>query len=246
MSTARPIVCVAGQKPDRGCLVIEEYREGPNLHADVFLAPNAFVIGRVAVGQGSSIWYGAVVRGDLNAVEIGAGTNIQDLSLVCATEEFSTTVGDRVSIEPRCVLRGCRISSDCLVGTGSAVLDGAVVGQGSVIAPGAVLPPGQTYPASTLIEGTPAEAKRPISATERDLAAQAAQAASVRAPGCLRPAAAVLSTIDSVVGSLRLHEIEREAIRLALVRTGNHQSKAAALLGIHRDTLRRKIAEHGL
>lgn len=139
----------------------------PKIGANVFIASNATVIGDVEIGESTNIWYGAVIRGDVNHIRIGARTNVQDLCMIHVTgQEFSTEIGDEVTIGHSAILHGCRLASRVLVGMGAIVLDGVEVGEGSVIAAGAVLPPGKKYPPRVLIMGSPAQVKREV--TEQD------------------------------------------------------------------------------
>jgi len=99
----------------------------PAVHATAFLAEDAVVVGDVQVGEGSSVWFGCVLRGDVNSIRIGARTNIQDLSVVHVTSKtHPTVIGDEVTVGHRVVLHGCTVKDRCLVGIGSVVLDGAV------------------------------------------------------------------------------------------------------------------------
>jgi len=137
------------------------------IHASAFIAPNATVLGNVTLGADASVWYGCVVRGDSEAIEIGAETNIQDLTVVHVTGGLhATTIGDRVTVGHRAILHGCTVHDRCLVGMGAIVLDGAVVGPGAIVAAGAVVPPGATIPPGQLAMGTPAHAVRPVTPAE--------------------------------------------------------------------------------
>jgi gamma-carbonic anhydrase len=139
----------------------------PRLHPSVYVADTAAVTGDVEIGEGSSIWFGTVVRGDVNHVRIGARTNVQDLSVVHVTEDrHPTIVGDDVTVGHRAVLHGCTIRDRCLVGMGAIVLDGAVVGPDAMIGAGALVPPGMVVPPGVLVLGSPARVKRPLTADE--------------------------------------------------------------------------------
>jgi carbonic anhydrase/acetyltransferase-like protein (isoleucine patch superfamily) len=141
--------------------------KAPAVHATAFVAPGAVVVGDVEIGEGSSIWFGSVVRGDVNHVRIGARTNVQDNSVIHVTSKtHPTVVGDEVTIGHRVVLHGCTIKERCLVGIGSIVMDGAVVGPESVIGAGALVPPGMVVPPRTLVMGAPAKVKRDLTVEE--------------------------------------------------------------------------------
>ncbi|HSM91323.1 MAG TPA: gamma carbonic anhydrase family protein [Anaeromyxobacteraceae bacterium] len=139
----------------------------PVVPASAFVAKGAVVVGDVELGEHSSIWFGCVLRGDVNQIRIGARTNVQDLTTLHVTSRtHPTVVGDEVTIGHRVVLHGCTIKERCLVGIGSVVLDGAVVGPEAVIGAGALVPPGMVVPPRTLVMGSPAKVKRDLSPAE--------------------------------------------------------------------------------
>ena len=149
--------------------------KAPRLAASVFLAEGSVVTGDVEIGEDSSIWFGTVVRGDVNQVRIGARTNLQDLTVVHVTAgRHPTVVGDDVSVGHRAVLHGCTVRDRCLVGIGAIVLDGAVVGPDAMIAAGALVPPGMVVPPGKLVLGAPARVRRDL--TPEELAALRARA----------------------------------------------------------------------
>ncbi len=150
-------------------MIIELDGKAPIIGAGVFIAPTAVVIGDVTIGEGSSIWYGTVLRGDMAPIRIGRDTNIQDLCTVHTDYGHPAIVGDRVSVGHRAVIHGCRIEDHVLVGIGAVVLNGAVVGDGAVIAAGALVRENQQVPASVLAAGIPAVIKKTISAEEAEL-----------------------------------------------------------------------------
>lgn len=138
----------------------------PDIHASAFVAPNATLVGRVMIGSGSSIWFQSVVRGDINAITIGANTNIQDGCLLHVTHEHALTVGDHVTVGHGAILHGCTIESSCLISMAAVVLDGAVVGAGSIVAAGAVVAPNSKIPANSLVMGVPAKVVRSVTAQD--------------------------------------------------------------------------------
>ena len=148
--------------------IIEPYGgRSPRLHASVFVAESGAVIGDVEIGEGSSIWYGVVVRGDVNAIRIGARTNVQDLSVVhVTTDTHPTILGDDVTVGHRAVLHGCTVRDRCLVGIGAIVLDGAEIGPDSMVGAGALVPPGMVVPPRVLVLGAPAKVKRELTPDE--------------------------------------------------------------------------------
>ncbi len=139
----------------------------PRIAASAFLAEGSVVVGDVELGEASSLWFGTVVRGDVNRVRIGARTNVQDLSVVHVTSRtHPTVIGDDVTVGHRAVLHGCTIHDRCLVGIGAIVLDGAVVGPDAMVGAGALVPPGMVVPPGTLVLGAPAKVKRPLTPDE--------------------------------------------------------------------------------
>jgi gamma-carbonic anhydrase len=144
--------------------------EMPTLGRDVFIAPGAYVIGNVTIGEESSVWFGAILRGDVGAIVIGARTNIQDLSLIHMTGGISSArIGDDVTVGHGVTLHGCDVGHRCLVGMGSILLDGVRVGDDSVIAAGSLITPRMVIPPGSLVIGRPAKVLRPATATERRL-----------------------------------------------------------------------------
>ncbi len=134
----------------------------PSIDASAFVAENATVIGNVTVGPRASIWYGAVVRGDLEAIVIEEGSNIQDGAVLHADPGDPTRIGPWVTVGHRAVVHGATIEAGALIGIGAVVLNGARVGQGAVIGAGAVVPPGAFIPPGMLALGVPARAVRPV------------------------------------------------------------------------------------
>jgi carbonic anhydrase/acetyltransferase-like protein (isoleucine patch superfamily) len=149
--------------------MIREFEgKSPSLGEEVFLAEDCVVVGDVALGRLSSVWYGAVVRGDVHSIRIGEATNIQDRCVVHVTHDrHPTVIGDYVTVGHSAVVHGCRIGSRTLVGIGAVVLDGVEVGEGTVIAAGSLLPPGRRYPPDSLVVGSPASARRSLSDSEK-------------------------------------------------------------------------------
>lgn len=139
----------------------------PRLGARVFVAPGAVVVGDVELGDDVSVWFGAVVRGDVNRIRIGAGSNLQDGVIVHVTHErHPTTLGEGVVVGHQAVLHGCTVEDGALVGIGARVLDGAVVEVGAQVGAGAVVTPGHRVPAGHLALGIPARPVRPLADEE--------------------------------------------------------------------------------
>jgi carbonic anhydrase/acetyltransferase-like protein (isoleucine patch superfamily) len=140
----------------------------PKVEDDVFVAPTASVIGDVTLEAGASVWYGAVVRGDVEKIVVGAQANVQDNVTLHADPGFPVTVGERVSIGHNAVVHGATVGDDCLIGMGATVLNGAVIGAGSLVAAQALVPQGMVVPPGSLVAGVPAKVRRELSQEERE------------------------------------------------------------------------------
>ncbi|MBI2061959.1 MAG: gamma carbonic anhydrase family protein [Nitrospirae bacterium] len=139
----------------------------PKVPEGVFVAPNAYVIGNVELGSDTGIWFGVTIRGDVNAIAIGARTNIQDGTVIHATKDLWTTrVGANVTVGHAAVIHGCTIADNVLVGMRSVVLDGAEIGEYCFIAAGALVTPGTKIPPRSLVMGMPAKVVRPLKPSE--------------------------------------------------------------------------------
>jgi carbonic anhydrase/acetyltransferase-like protein (isoleucine patch superfamily) len=139
----------------------------PRLGKGVFVAPNATLIGDVFLDDGASIWFGAVLRGDVGAIRIGKRSNIQDLACVHVTDGLSNTVvGDDVTVGHSAILHGCVVGDRCLICMGSILLDNCEVGAGSVIAAGTVVTARTKIPPRSLVRGTPAKVIREVTEEE--------------------------------------------------------------------------------
>ena len=129
-----------------------------------FVAPTASVMGDVSLGADSSVWYQAVLRGDLAPITIGPETNIQDGTVVHVDTGIPCTVGRRVGVGHRVILHGCQVEDECLIGMGAVVLNRVRIGTGSVVAAGAVIPEGMIVPPGSLVMGVPGRIVRPVDA----------------------------------------------------------------------------------
>ncbi len=135
----------------------------PKIHESAFIAPGAVVIGDVEIGPDSSVWFGCILRGDLNYIRVGARTNIQDGTIVHVdSREFHTIIGDDVTIGHMAVIHACTLETGAFVGIGATVLDGAVVEGGAMVAAGALVTPGKRVPAGEMWAGTPARRARAL------------------------------------------------------------------------------------
>jgi len=134
-----------------------------------FIASSASVIGRVSIGTNSSVWYGAIIRGDINTIDIGDGVVIGDRVLIhCSgiSVKAPTTIGNSVTIGPGAIVHGCTLEDECIVGAGAIVMDGAHIQKHSIVGPGAVVPPGKVVPSGQLWTGAPAAFLRPLTPDE--------------------------------------------------------------------------------
>jgi carbonic anhydrase/acetyltransferase-like protein (isoleucine patch superfamily) len=140
----------------------------PEVDPTAFVAPNASVIGRVKLAANSSVFYGAVLRGDIDSISIGAGSNVQDNVSMHTDVGIKLVVGSGVSIGHNAVVHGCTVEDDCLIGMGSIILNHAVIGAGSLVAAGAVVLEGTVVPPGSLVAGVPAKVRRELTAEERE------------------------------------------------------------------------------
>jgi gamma-carbonic anhydrase len=141
----------------------------PKVAASAYIDPSSQVIGDVVLGERSSIWPNATVRGDVNYIRIGEETNVQDNSVLHVEYKIHPLIlGNRVTVGHSVVLHGCVVEDECLIGIGAVVLNGAKVGAGSVIAAGAVVPEGMQIPPGSMVMGVPAKIKREVTAEEKE------------------------------------------------------------------------------
>ena len=146
----------------------------PEVHADAWLDPYCLVIGDVHIGAGSSIWPGAVVRGDINHIRIGVDTNIQDGSVLHNSHDgpfmpggAPLLIGNRVTVGHKAILHGCEIADDCLIGMGAIIMDKVTVEPNVIIGAGSLVPPGKVLHSGFLYTGSPVRQSRPLTERER-------------------------------------------------------------------------------
>lgn len=147
----------------------------PDIPQSTFVAPNATVLGDVAIGEGSGVWFGAVIRGDSNRMRIGSRTNIQDLCVLHVDEHNELSIGDDVTVGHRAILHGCRISDRVLIGMGATVMNGAKIGSDSIVGAGALVTEGADIPQGSLVIGFPAKVRRPLTDEEITLIRRSAE-----------------------------------------------------------------------
>jgi carbonic anhydrase/acetyltransferase-like protein (isoleucine patch superfamily) len=138
----------------------------PVIAPDAFVAPGATVLGRVKIGRSSSVWFGAVVRGDTENITVGQETNLQDLTVVHADVGSPVLIGDRVTVGHRAIIHGCTIGDECMIGMGAIVMNRSVVGPQSIVAAGAVVLEGFKVPPGTMVAGVPAKVIRELKPEE--------------------------------------------------------------------------------
>jgi gamma-carbonic anhydrase len=139
----------------------------PKIHGTAFIAGDAVIIGDVEIGEDSSIWFGSVLRGDVNHIRIGDRTNIQDGTVIhVSSKDHPTILENNITVGHRVTLHGCHIESGCLIGIGSIVLDGARIGKNSLVAAGCLVTPNTHIPSGSLVMGSPARVKRPLTPKE--------------------------------------------------------------------------------
>ena len=137
----------------------------PQIAESVFLAENAVVIGDVVLGEDVNVWYGAVIRGDENRIEVGEGSNVQDNATLHVGKNFPIRVGKGVTIGHNAVVHGCTVGDDTLIGMGATVLNGAVIGKGCIIGAGALIKEKEVIPDFSLCVGVPAKIIRTLDAS---------------------------------------------------------------------------------
>jgi len=134
----------------------------PQIDPTAYVAPQAVVIGDVRLAAHSSVWPTAVLRGDINFIEIGEGSNIQDGSIVHLADDLPVRVGKLVTVGHRAILHACTVEDECLIGMGATILDGAVIGKGSIVGAHALVTKGTRIPPGSLVMGMPAKVVRPL------------------------------------------------------------------------------------
>ena len=146
-------------RPHRGRL--------PRVHPTAYIDDSAQVIGDVEIGEESSVWMAVVIRGDVHRIRIGQRSNVQDGTVVHVMKDtHATTIGDDVTIGHAAVIHGCTIEDRCLIGMGAILLNGALVGSGSIVAAGSLVVENMQVPPRSLVMGSPAKIKRPLTDAE--------------------------------------------------------------------------------
>jgi carbonic anhydrase/acetyltransferase-like protein (isoleucine patch superfamily) len=154
-------------------LDLENHQE--KIHPSAFIAPNVVLIGNVTVGAEASLWFNVVVRGDTEAIVIGAQTNVQDGCILHADPGEPCTLGARVTLGHGAIVHSAIVDDDVLIGIRATVLDGARIGMGSVIAAGTLIPPGTIIPPRSLVMGVPGKIIRPTTEAEETMIRKTAE-----------------------------------------------------------------------
>jgi carbonic anhydrase/acetyltransferase-like protein (isoleucine patch superfamily) len=139
----------------------------PEIDPSAYIASGAVVIGAVRLGKNSSVWHNAVLRGDINQIEVGECSNIQDGTIVHLADDYGVKIGCYVTVGHAAMIHACEIGDECLIGMQATVLDGAVVGRQSIVGAGALVTKGTRIPEGSLVLGSPAKVVRPLSDEER-------------------------------------------------------------------------------
>lgn len=148
--------------------------QDPLIDPSAYVAAGAVVIGAVRLAKNSSVWHNAVLRGDINSIEIGEGSNVQDGCVLHLADDYGVVVGQYVTIGHMAMVHACTIEDECLIGMHATILDGAVIGTQSIVGAGALVTKGTRVPAGSLVLGSPAKVVRPLTDSERgDLKAMA-------------------------------------------------------------------------
>ena len=149
-------------------MAIETYLEtSPEIDPSAFIAPSADIIGRVTIGEKSSVWYNATLRGDINEIIIGPRSNVQDNAVIHLSDDHGCYLGELVTIGHSAILHACTIKDETLVGMGAILLDGSIIGERSIIGAGALVTGGTIIPPGSLVLGSPAKVVKILSIEEQ-------------------------------------------------------------------------------
>ena len=150
-----------------GSLILDFRGVKPKINSTAFVAVDAIIIGDVEIGEDASVWFGSVLRGDVNYIRVGARTNIQDMTMIhVSSNGLPTILEENITIGHRVTLHACHVESGCLIGMGAILMDGVRVGKNSLVAAGSLLLPGTQIPPNSMVMGSPAKVKRELTAEE--------------------------------------------------------------------------------
>jgi carbonic anhydrase/acetyltransferase-like protein (isoleucine patch superfamily) len=142
-------------------------RKKPTIGEHVYIASTGVVIGDVTLGDHSSVWYNAVLRGDINRIVVGHHSNIQDNAVLHLADDYACIVGNYVTVGHSAIVHACTVGDECLIGMGATILDGAEIGEQSLIGANALVKQGMKVPPGSLVLGSPAKIVKELTATER-------------------------------------------------------------------------------
>ena len=140
----------------------------PQIHASAFVAPGATVVGAVTLGEESSVWFGATLRGDINAITVGPRSNVQDGAVIHVADDYGAHIGELVTVGHLATVHACTVGDEVLIGMGAIILDGAEIGARSIIGANALVTGGTKIPPGSLVLGSPAKVVRSLSQGEQD------------------------------------------------------------------------------
>ncbi|MCG3681060.1 gamma carbonic anhydrase family protein [Aliarcobacter butzleri] len=140
----------------------------PKIDPSAWIAPSADLIGNIEIGEDSSVWFGCVIRSDINEVKIGKNTNIQDLSCIHTDTNSKTIIGNNVTVGHKVMLHGCIIEDNCLIGMSATILDNAIIGEGSIVGANSLVTAGKVFPPRSMIMGSPAKVVKQLSQEDVD------------------------------------------------------------------------------
>ena len=160
-------------------------KKKPALGRGVYLARGAVVVGDVTIGEHSSVWYNAILRGDINRIVVGHHTNIQDNAVIHLADEFPCLIGDHVTVGHTAIVHACTVGNECLIGMGAIILDGAVIGEQCLVGAQALVTQGKQIPPGSLVLGSPAKVVRALTLEERGNLKQWAEKYAQNAAYCL-------------------------------------------------------------
>lgn len=140
----------------------------PRIDPSAWIAPSADLIGNIEIGEDSSVWFGCVIRSDINEVKIGKNTNIQDLSCIHTDTNSKTIIGNNVTVGHKVMLHGCIIEDNCLIGMSATILDNAIIGEGSIVGANSLVTAGKVFPPRSMIMGSPAKVVKQLSQEDVD------------------------------------------------------------------------------
>jgi carbonic anhydrase/acetyltransferase-like protein (isoleucine patch superfamily) len=180
--------------------IAERLQRGPRQHPSVFLAPSATVVGDVTLEEESSVWYGAVLRGDINRIVVGPRSNIQDNAVLHLADDFPVLIGELVTIGHSAIVHACTIDDESLIGMGGIILDGAEIGARSIIGANTLVTLGMKVPAGSLVLGSPGKVVRQLTLEEQTTTSRWARKYVETAKRFREFSASGKSTIDYSLG----------------------------------------------